>query len=703
MNDNTGNEYQEFDLEDILKEFGDDSREEAPAQEPELQSSPEPAREQPLSEPAVTEPQPEPAALDARQQETAEPEEASDDPDPAGDAVPEGDTIRFDPAAAEQAAQSQTDGAGAQEPEQMTQNQSAQELPADRLKPAFEVEEEFIPAPSLFTSRSRLKELKKKLVSGPEKRYYELSEQGTGRLQVALLVTALIAALGAGILGMSAMELIPDNRLKLVIFSQILFMMISALMGVQLMIDSVADIFKGRFTVNALVTLTFIACMADGAMCLRELRVPCCAAFSLEMAMALWGRLQHRNTELGQLDTMRKAVRLTGIRRVKNYCDGKDGFLRGEGQVEDFMDSYDKQSGPQVIQSIYAGIAFAACAAIAVVAGLRSGFSVALQIFSTSLLVAVPATFFVSLTRPMAILETRLHMVGTVLCGWQGVKGLKGKAFFPVFDQDLFPQGSTKINGVKFYGDEDPIDVVSYTASLLSAAGGGLTTVFKNLMDNRGGQLQTVESFQRYVGGGIGGEIHGMPVLLGSMQFLEDMGVAIPEGTMVSQAVYVAIDGELAAVYAISYAKMRSAAAGLVALCGFRKVTPVMLCGDFMLTEDFLRAKFNVRTKRVLFPQKEQRSQMSKAEPDPQAPVLAITTRPELVSSAYAITGAGALRTACTLGLAIHILGGILGVLIMLALAVIGNTDLLTPTNVLLYQLIWGVPGLLVTEWTRVL
>ena len=71
MNDNTGNEYQEFDLEDILKEFGDDSREEAPAQEPELQSSPEPAREQPLSEPAVTEPQPEPAALDARQQETA--------------------------------------------------------------------------------------------------------------------------------------------------------------------------------------------------------------------------------------------------------------------------------------------------------------------------------------------------------------------------------------------------------------------------------------------------------------------------------------------------------------------------------------------------------------------------------------------------------------------------------------------------------
>ena len=38
----------------------------------------------------------------------------------------------------------------------------------------------------------------------------------------------------------------------------------------------------------------------------------------------------------------------------------------------------------------------------------------------------------------------------------------------------------------------------------------------------------------------------------------------------------------------------------------------------------------------------------------------------------------------------------------MLALAYLGRTDLLTPANILLYQLVWAVPGLLVTEWTRV-
>ena len=46
--------------------------------------------------------------------------------------------------------------------------------------------------------------------------------------------------------------------------------------------------------------------------------------------------------------------------------------------------------------------------------------------------------------------------------------------------------------------------------------------------------------------------------------------------------------------------------------------------------------------------------------------------------------------------------GGIVGLLIMLVMAILGNTELLTPTNVLLYQLIWAIPGILVTEWTRI-
>ena len=52
-------------------------------------------------------------------------------------------------------------------------------------------------------------------------------------------------------------------------------------------------------------------------------------------------------------------------------------------------------------------------------------------------------------------------------------------------------------------------------------------------------------------------------------------------------------------------------------------------------------------------------------------------------------------------GVAVHMLGGILGLVIMLLLGIVGGKDLLTPVNVLLYELIWMIPGLLITEWTR--
>jgi hypothetical protein len=70
--------------------------------------------------------------------------------------------------------------------------------------------------------------------------------------------------------------------------------------------------------------------------------------------------------------------------------------------------------------------------------------SLAVQIFATSLLVSVPCTFFIALSRPTAILEKRLHMVGTVICGWQGVKGLSTGAAFPGLEISVREAPGTK-------------------------------------------------------------------------------------------------------------------------------------------------------------------------------------------------------------------------------------------------------------------
>ena len=690
-------ELQELDLEAIMREFHDPSKD-LPPEEPEAEESTEAAEEAPAEALADAGAEDVPAAPEVPEDETPVPD-SMEELD-IGQIFPEEDageeaaadptaTVRIDDIS-DVHAEAAEDSAAGEEPAAEDGSENPEESPA-------QPEKEPIP----FSPRARLRELKTKLIAGPEKRYYELEEIGIGKLQIAILLNLALVALCALGAVLYAMGAVPGNRMRFLAFSQVLAMLISALLGSNALLDGLGDIFHGKFTLNTLMALTFLACCADAVYCLMELRIPCCAAFCLEMTMALWARYHRRSTEMAQMDTLRKAVNLGSIVKSPDYYNKRPGILRGQGDVEDFMDTYNKSSGPEKLQCVYAFISLIASLGISTLAGLLHGPSMAVQILSTSLLVAVPASFFVSLTRPAALLERRLHMVGSVICGWQGVKKLCGKAVIPLRDEDLFPEGSAKLNGVKFYGEHTPDEIVSFTTSLIVEAGGGLVNVFRTLLTSRGGREYPVEEFRNYGSGGIGGIIQGEPVLLGTLDFMQDMGVHIPDGTMVNQAVYAAIDGELSAVVAISYAKMRSSAAGLVSLTVSRRLTPVMLTRDFMLTESFLRSKFSVSTRRMVFPDQQTRDTLTAIQADPEADVLALTTRQDLASYIYTITGSGALRTASRLGATVHLLGGIVGIAIMLVIAYLGSTQLLTPINILLYQLVWMVPGLLITEWTR--
>jgi len=555
--------------------------------------------------------------------------------------------------------------------------------------------------PIIFRPKSRLQELKRKLIEGPEKRYYELSEQGLGKLQLAILMNLVVALLSAGATAMYAMGAVPEDRTRLLVFGQFLALLLSGLFGSYQLIEGVQDLLHRRFTLNTLLVFTLLACCVDAVICLRDVRVPCCAAFSLSMTMSLWSAYQKRNTEMGQMDTMRKAIRLDSLVSAPDFYEGKQGFLRAEGQVEDFMDNYQTPSGAERALSVYALAVLAVSLAAGIVAGTLHNVYLGIQVFSVSLLMAVPASSHITLSRPMALLERRLHKLGTVLCGWDGVLGLSKPGAFPLVDTDLFPAGSIKMNGVKFYGSKEPDEVIAYAAALIGTDGGAMAELFTQLLDSRSGYHYEVTGMRSYPNGGIGGEVNGDGVLAGTLSFMQEMGVDMPKGTRVNQAIYVSINGDLSGVFAVALNKTKAAAAGLTTLCAYRGLTPVMTVGDFVLTENFLRSKFGVNTRRMAFPEREERCALAKKEPEADAQALALMTKDGLAGMAFAVTGARALRSACRAGAAVHLIGGIAGLLMMLALAVVGAAELLTPANVLLYQLIWMVPGLLITEWTR--
>lgn len=689
-------DHQNFDLEEIIKEFGNlsEAEPEEMIQEETEQTPEEAVKEQPETVPEEV-PEETPAKATEEKPENIATEVT-------GDTV-RFDTIRLDTESLPKGRVRNAEPIRDEDQTGMQETVQRKEPFTSGWEPEYEqpMGEYVPPQPIVFHPRSRLRELKRKLVAGPEKRYYALSEKGLGKLQAAIFFSLLVVIISAGTTVMYTLGMVQENRMRLMVFGQFLAMLVSALLGSFQLIDGVADLFQKRFTLNTLLAFSFVACCADGVLCLRQLRVPCCAAFSLEVTMSLWSAYQRRSAEMGQMDTLRKANHLDSVVPEGDYHGGRKGLLRGEGQVEDFMDHYDATSGPEKVLGGYALGAFLLSLGIGVTAGVLHDLSTGIQVCAVSMLAAVPATAFITTSRPFAILERRLHSLGTVLCGWRGIKGLCGKAYFPLRYEDLFPAGSVRLNGVKFYGNRQPDDVVAYTTSLIAASGSGLAPLFTQVLESRNGHYCDAVNLRAYENGGIGAEVEDLPVLVGSLSFLKEMGVEVPEGIRVSNAICVAVDGEFSGLFAVTYDKVKSASAGLTTLCAYRRLKPVLISGDFTLTDGFIRKKFSVNPKRMLFPEQTVRETLQAKEPDPAAQALLLVTTEGLAPFAYGVTGARALRTASVLGVTIHMIGGILGLLVMGALTALSALELLTPANVFLYQLVWMIPGLLITEWTR--
>lgn len=681
-------ERQEFDLDEIMREFSDHPQ---PSEEPEEEG------------PAT---------------ETEVPEEKKEEAPVSGDTIRmdairqvTGDTVRMDTVRQAHGKLPKGTFRGAApleeedlpEPEQPVQDQPQEEAFTESWEPEYEqpMGEYVPPQPIVFHPKSRLRELKRKLVAGPEKRYYELSEKGVGGLQAVIFLSLLVVLISAGSTAMYALDMVQQNRMRLMIFGQFFAMLLSALLGSNQLIEGVADLFKKRFSLNSLLVFTFIVCCADAVLCLRQLRVPCCAAFSLEITMSLWNTYHRRNVEMSQMDTMRKANHLDSLSAVSEYDGDRKGFVRGEGRVEDFMDTYSAPSGPEKVLGVYALCALAVGLVLGVAAGVLHGVSAGVQVAAVTLLAALPATSFITLSRPAALLQRRLHKLGTVLCGWQGVKGLCGKAVFPISHEDLIPAGSVRMNGVKFYGNRNPDEIVAYCTAVVAADGGALTPLFEQVLDSRNGRHYDARSLCAYPGGGLGADVEGQVVLVGPLAFLKEMDVEVPEGIKVNQAVCVAIEGELCGLFAITYEKAKAPAHGLNALCAYRGLSPVIVTDDFTITESFLRNRFGVKTRKIRFPEREDRARMRNLQADPDNGALLLITTEGLMPFAYGVTGARSLRTASILGTVIHMIGGIAGVAMMAVLTLLGALELLTPANMFLYQLVWLIPGILITEWTR--
>ena len=293
---------------------------------------------------------------------------------------------------------------------------------------------------------------------------------------------------------------------------------------------------------------------------------------------------------------------------------------------------------------------------------------------------------------PMYYLSRRLSRSGCAAAGYAGAKAVSRPRRLVLTDDDLFPAGTVTLNGYKVFGEERS-RAVSYAASVAKAAGSSLTPLLERQLTAEGGFHLSVEWVNYCEEGGVEANIRGETVLMGSAYFMKKRKVALPRDMKLSTGVFLAVDGALTAVFAVKYQPSRNAEWALRTLKRFH-IVPVLAVRSGNVTPGLIKRKFGVDAKPV-YPDVSTRLALAQlAEQQGEQPCVAICREglmPLVESVAGSRRAVKAVRTATILSY----IGAAAGVALAYYLTSVGNFALLTPIAMVLYQVLWLLPTLL--------
>lgn len=520
-----------------------------------------------------------------------------------------------------------------------------------------------------------------------------------GTLRLRLMASGLLLAAEVLLLILSTYAIGPldlTGSRDVLSVTMLALLLAQCLLSADVFIRGVYQALKLRFDLTTMLVLTVLVTVMDAFFAIPAGRMPFCATASLALLLALRSVSLEKKAKWRTLKTvLAMETPVAAVKEEKSWRD-LDCIFRQEGSLEDFTAMLETPDAAQKTMRIYApaaGILSFALAVFSAWAG-ESGFWWA---WAALLTAALPAGGFLACCRPFNLLASRLSKAGAAICGWRGAKTLSGECGIVIGDNDLFPASSIAMNGMKMYSDLSVRQVVGYATAVVQAAGSGLLPLFEQVMKDENARRYTVDTFRQYEGGGLGAEIRGDVVLLGSLAFMRLMGVQVPEGTRVQSAVYISVNRELVGVFALSYAPAAGTRSALHDVLRSSGLTPVLATRDFMITPGLVKKRYKVPADRLEFPLVAERAALSAPEAGKTGKQGALMARENFGAFAAAVTGGRLLRRTVHTAVSIALLSGLIGLGLLFLLTYLDAAQAASAVNLLLYQALWLLPSLLVT------
>ena len=459
---------------------------------------------------------------------------------------------------------------------------------------------------------------------------------------------------------------------------------------------------RGRFGMDTILLLACAATMADAlsmqALLPRE-ELPYCALNLFALWLALRGEYHRRRG-------LRLACRAAGatadpylVTLDERKWNGRDTYAKHSGTPDGFGSQIQADDGAQRIFRVVCPPIIIACVVLSILSSVGAGEPRRiLWCLSATLTAACTLCAPLIFSRPFHKLSRRLVQSGGALAGWPGVANSRRGDGILLTDLDLFPPGSVSLNGIKVFGEWPTERVIGYTATLIRASGSGLDKLFHDLLRTQGAIYRQAERLCCYEGGGLSANIRNEQVLVGSAAFMKLMDVELPQGLNVKNAVFCAIDGDLAGIFALNYSLPDVVFPSVAALLQ-EKISPVLATRDFNLIPAMLRQRFKLAANRMDFPPVERRRELSAPDQPHNSTLTAVLSREGIYPFSETVVGARRLRLAVRLNAVLACIASVLGLLLAAYLTGAGAFASIAPIHLFIYLLLWLLPSWLITGW----
>lgn len=479
---------------------------------------------------------------------------------------------------------------------------------------------------------------------------------------------------------------------------------LGTLLAMDVLTDGIKQAFQGKVGMEALTALSCLFTLADGvllALSDSQARLPCSAVVLTGLWLAVHGAYHKRCALRLSCRTAAVSAQPYRVTLDEGKWNGRDTYTKWSGTAEGFGSQIQTEDGAQRIFNRCCPVLLLACLLLALLATVAAGHSEDL-IWGLSALFTAAASFGGTLVygRSFHKVARRLIQSGAALAGWPGVAGSRRADRVLITDTDLFPPGYVELNGFKVLGGFPMERVVAYTATLIRDSGSGLAKLFHDQLRALGGLMRNAERLCCYEGGGLSANIRGDQVLVGSAAFMNLMEITLPPGLNVKNAVFCAINGELAGIFALSYSLPDTVFPSLEELIR-EKVGPVLATRDFNLIPAMLHQRFKLAADKMDFPPVERRRELSDPDQPHSGTLTALLCREGLYPFAEALTAAKRLRWATRLGAILCCVGSALGVLLAAYLVSVSAFGSLSPLNLLVYLLTWLAPVWFLSGWVH--